>query len=128
MKSSVLVVLALLLLSCSRPEHLARGPIELGLEPEVVRFEAPLTSTGPGWEICFEFRIPGDSHVAERIEVRLVDAGGVRHSLSESRLDRRGESVVCRLGKTGAVEPIVGAELSSPVPIVLRGLRGGPTP
>lgn len=126
--------------ACSRPPELARGHFELSAEPTVVRFEAPVLATGTGWELCFEFDLPGDSHAAEHLAVVLLTAEGERHALSEVELDRRGESVVCLEGRVGSVPTATGAsapqqpvryeavELSTSVPVRVRELRGGPRP
>lgn len=126
--------------ACSRPPELARGRFELSAEPTVVRFEAPVLATGTGWELCFEFDLPGDSHSAEHLAVVLLTAQGERHALSEVSLDRRGESVVCLEGRVGSASSVAGAttpqepvryesvELTTSVPLRVRELRGGPRP
>lgn len=124
--------LALLLCSggCTRTPSLASGPIELDTRPTLVRFERPVPVSGTGWELCFEFSRPGDSHDAGRIEAVLIGAGGARHALTESHLDRRGEAVVCRVGSLPSAGSAVleAVELSAPAGIRLRGLRGGGRP
>ena len=122
---------------CSRSPHLAGGPIELKEEPTVVRFERPVRSSGFLWEMCFEFDLPRDSHEAGRIHPVLLSTSGQRYPLVESKLDRRGERVVCQIGRVAAIVPGEGAasqeqlityeaaELSADVPLRLRGLRGG---
>ena len=96
-----------------------------------------MRSSGLLWELCFEFDVPGDRHEAGRIHAVLLSTSGQRYPLVEIKLDRRGERVVCQIGRVAAIEPGQGAasqeqlvthqavELSTDVPLRLRGLRGG---
>jgi len=139
-KRGLLMVVLVGLGGCSAPPHLADGPLNLEEVPTVTRFERPVRSVGPIWELCFEFDIPGDSHEVGRIHAALVATTGQRYGLEKSVLDRRGEAVVCRIGQprpiapadptSTAPEPIEyeGVELSSDVPLTLRALRGGSRP
>ena len=124
---------------CSRSPLLASGPIDVKASPTLVRFEHPVTSSGPMWETCFEFDLPGDSHEADRIHAVLLTTSGQRRALVDARLDRRGESHVCQLGRLAAIPPngslepqqsvaYEAIELSADVPLRLRGIRGGSRP
>ena len=121
---------------CSQSPELARGPIQLNESPTVVRFAHPVPSVGALWEICFEFELPGDSHHAGSIHAVLVSTSGHRYELSEPELDRRGEHRVCQIGRVAPIDSSAGVsqdepvtfesiELSTAVPVRLRGLRGG---
>jgi hypothetical protein len=94
---------------------------------------------GENWEICFEFDIPGESYAAGRIGVTLIGSKGEHYQLAHIDLDRRGEAVVCQVGRFTAMspamtgEPIANvifetAELSAPSALRLRGIRGGGRP
>ena len=111
--------------ACHRTPLLVSGRIEIAPEPSVFRFAEPVPIVGPGWETCFEFNIPGDSHEAGGIGAVLVDTQGVRHALTSVELDRRGESVVCHVGSlsAGAVT-LEAVELSARTPMRLRAIRG----
>jgi hypothetical protein len=119
-----------ILAACGRSPHLAGGPIDLSERPTTVRFVQPVPSQGQTWELCFEFDRPGDSHRAGTIHATLVSASGGRAAIRTPTLDRRGESVVCQIGSVAPPEPggerIVyeSVELSSDVPLRLRGIRG----
>jgi hypothetical protein len=137
MSSRTAVLLLLTMIGCSRSPHLAGGPIEIKQAPVVVRFEHPVRSPGPLWELCFEFDLPGDSHDAGGINAVLLTSSAQRYPFITSRLDRRGEAVVCQIGQVVALDsPDVDSsqwqsvtydavELSANVPLRLRGLRGG---
>jgi hypothetical protein len=114
-------------IACTRSELLVGGPVDLTKSPIVARFDKPVQSTGPRWELCFEFNIPGDSRSADGIQAVLLATSGQRRTLVDAELDRRGESVVCQLGR---IEPqdrevFEAVELTSPVDLHLRGIRGG---
>jgi hypothetical protein len=124
-------------IACSRSPRLAEGPISLNAVPTTVWFEKAVPASEPSWELCYEFNVPGDSHLAGRIQAVLVAASGQRYVLADSQEDRRGESVVCQVGRIAAKEPgapgpataspivLEAAELSSSLPLRLRDLRGG---
>jgi hypothetical protein len=116
-----------LTVGCSRPALLASGPIDVDRSPHVVRFERPIPASGPRWELCFEFGRPGDSHKAGDIQAVLLTPSGRRQPFVDVELDRRGESVVCQIGRVDTGEEVVFAsvELIAPGPVRLRGLRGG---
>lgn len=90
----------------------------------------------PHIEICYEFSLPRESHDASRIAGVLIAASGQRYALTEVTLDRRGESIVCQIGRPIPVRspppgaPAAGGivleaiELSADVPLGVRGLRG----
>jgi hypothetical protein len=122
----VLVVL-LATLACTRSPLLVGDRIEITKSPNVVRFEKPVRRTGSMWEMCFEFNTPRESHRADGIRAVLLAASGERRPVVDVELDRRGESVVCHLGRVDAGEREVfeAVELSSPVDLHLRGIRGG---
>lgn len=133
------VAVLLTVSSCSRSPELARGPIELGDSPTVVRIDQPVPSSGSAWEICFEFDRPRDSHEADRIHAVLLTREGQRHELVETKLDRRGESVVCQMGRVAPIQTgfeatpheqsvtyvAIELSLSAGGPLRLRGIRGG---
>ena len=133
--SGIAVLVLLTVIGCSRSPHLAAGPIELEPLPVLVRFEHPVQSPGPLWELCFEFDLPGDSHNAADIHAVLLTSSAQRYSFIESALDRRGEAVVCQIGRVVAIESpnadlsqwqsvtYEAVELSADVPLRLRGLR-----
>ena len=120
---------------CSRPPVLVKGPIALEARPAVHALVDSARATDADWEICFEFDRPRDSHQAARIEAMLVGAAGEHFTLAPVTLDRRGEAVVCQVGRLrpviashdggtdGAV--LSGIELSAGVPLTLRAIRGG---
>ena len=127
-RTSVLAALACL--GCSRMQPVAHGPIDVGATPVEVRFVAPAVVDGPRRELCFEFEHARDSHLAAGIAVTLVTPAGRKEALTGA-LDRHGEALVSRVGSRApegeraaftALE-YRGAELSSPVPVRLRGLR-----
>lgn len=127
----------LLASGCSRPPHLARGPFDVKETPTVIRFDETARSSGPIWEMCFEFAHQRDSRNAGEIRTVLLSTSGRRYTLADVHLDRRGEAMVSQVGRVVAVEPRVGGvsesdailfeavELSSDVPVGLRALRGG---
>ena len=121
---------------CSRPPVLVSGPIEVTPRPAVVRFTHQVSVSSVSWEMCFEFDVPRDSHAAGRISITLPDDSGTRYQLENLDLDRRGESVVCQLGRLTPVDPakasavssaiiLEAAELSAPSSLRLHGIRGG---
>lgn len=122
------------LAACGRTPHLAGGPIDLSERPTRVRFLQPLPSQGQTWELCFEFDRPRHSHRAGAIHATLVSSSGGRAAILTTELDRRGESVVCQIGRVAPPEPNAertvyeSVELYSDVPLRLRGLRGGSRP
>ena len=136
----VVPVVALLTVSgvvvgCSRPPRLV-GEVEVTASPIVARFEQPVPTGGPAWELCFEFDLPRDSHAAEGIQAVLLTAAGGRHRLAEPTLDRRGEANVCQVGRMVAQEPgdatagepsivFEAIEVSAATPMRLRAIRGG---
>ena len=117
--------------ACGRPPILADGPIEVSERPTTVRFVQPVPSSGPTWELCFEFAPPGGSHHAATIHATLVSASGSRAPIRAQALDRRGESTVCQIGQAATPQPEAAGivyesvELSSDVPLRIRGIRGG---
>lgn len=133
-----LVALATVLAAagCARLPHLASGPIDLGPSPVVVRFDTGVRAALDDFTLCYEFRLPRESEDARRIVATLVTPSQQRYAFDASELDRRGEFVVCRIGR---VIPAAGApagtppqtftavELRADAPLQLRGLRGGPT-
>jgi hypothetical protein len=131
--------ITLVVVGCSPLPRLARGPIDLGSAPTVVRFAQPVHTQGPGWEFRFEFDRPGDSDHAGEIHATLVTSEGYRYALTEVRLDRQGERLVSQSGRlesddaTRAPSPpghaptFVAVELRTDVPVRLRALRGAPT-
>jgi hypothetical protein len=125
--------------ACSRPPILVAGPIELTPERTVARLAQPLRARSENWEICFEFDIPGESYAAASIRVTLIGNKGEHFDLADVDLDRRGEAVVCQVGRLAAVSPAMArepvadvvfdsAELSAPAALRLRGIRGGARP
>jgi hypothetical protein len=136
----LLVSSALLASACSRSPRLAEGPISINAIPTTVWFEKAVPASEPSWELCYEFNIPGESHQGVRIQAVLVAASGQRYVLADREVDRRGESIVCQVGRIAgkepgapgpaAASPIVfeAAELSSNTPLRLRELRGGSRP
>jgi hypothetical protein len=82
---------------------------------------------GLRWELCFEFDRPGESHQAGDIQAVLLTPSGRRQLFVDVELDRRGESIVCQIGRTDAGEEVVfdSVELTAPEPLRLRWLRGG---
>jgi hypothetical protein len=129
--AAVFIVLLGCVAGCGRPPDLAHGPIDLTDRPTTVRFVHPVSWSGESWELCFEFDLPGDSHHAATIHATLVSSSGSRAEMSTPRLDRRGESTVCQFGQLAGAKPEATAvaydavELSSKVPLRLRGIRGG---
>jgi hypothetical protein len=122
--------------ACTRLPHLASGPIELGPTPTLVRFDAAVAAAVDDFTLCFEFRLPRESEDARRIVATFVTPSRQRYVFATSELDRRGEFVVCRIGRmspageTAGSEPprsFTAVELSADTPLRLRGLRGGPT-
>jgi len=133
----VATVAALLLCACSPSPRLADRPIDLSAQATLVRFQQPVPASDPSWEVCFEFGVPGDSHRAGRIGVVLLSTTGTRYTLDGAELDRRGEAVVCQIGRLTAADPSLpapeplvfdAAELTSEVPMRIKGLRGGGRP
>ena len=129
MRRTAALVAALASVSaCARPAILVGAPLELTESPAVVRLERPVAATGPSWELCFEFDLPGDSHGAGGIAAVLVAASGQRHPIVDPELDRRGESVVCQRGRIEALDPgetVDAIELTATEPLRLRRIRGG---
>ena len=121
--SSLLALIA----GCSRPELLASGPIEVDRSPRLVRFARPVAASGPRWELCFGFDRPGDSHRAGDIQAVLNTSSGRQQLFVDVELDRRGESIVCQIGRIDSGEEVVfdSVELTAPEPLRLRWLRGG---
>ena len=132
-KTAAVVFIALLgsVAGCDRPPNLAHGPIDLTERPTTVRFVQPVSSSGQSWELCFEFDLPGGSHHAATIQATLVSSSGSRAAMTTPTLDRRGESTVCQMGKVATAQPETtpvvydAVEVSSKVPLRLRGIRGG---
>lgn len=130
----------LLVMGCSRSPRLADGPIDVKQQPTVIQFETPVRPTGPTWEMCFEFANPGDSRHAGRIHTVLISTTGGRYTPSDAKLDRRGEAMVCQVGRVIGVPPVAegtvhvdsivyeAVELSSDVSLRLRSIRGGSRP
>jgi hypothetical protein len=94
---------------------------------------------GENWEICFEFDIPRESYAAGRIGVTLIGSKSEHVQVGDIHLDRRGEAVVCQVGRLTAVSPAMTREqiadvvfetaaLSAPATLRLRGIRGGGRP
>jgi hypothetical protein len=133
---------ALLILAasaCSRPPLLVAGPIEITPQRTIVRLAQPARAAGENWEICFEFDIPAESYAAGQIGVMLIGDRGQQVELDVIDLDRRGEAIVCQVGRLVAVSPAMAgepvadvvfatAELSAPAALWLRGIRGGARP
>ena len=132
-KTGSIVFIALIgsVAGCGRPPNLANGPVALTERPTTVRFIQPVSSSGQTWELCFQFDLPGDSHHAATIHATLLSSSGTRAVISTPTLDRRGESTVCQIGQLARAEPEAtvityeSVELSSEVPVRLRGIRGG---
>jgi hypothetical protein len=128
-KLFVILTVFLPLGACARWPHLAGGPIEVGEEPVLVRFEQPVSPVGPEWELCLEFDPPGGSQRAHRIRAVLLDVAGRRYPFVRTSLDRKGEAVVCFVGHLEAAyeSPVAfGAiELRSREAVRLRAIRGG---
>lgn len=125
--------------ACSRPPLLVAGPIEITPQRTSVRLAQPVRADGEDWEICFEFDVPGESYAAGQIGVTLIGNQGEHFELDDIDLDRRGEAVVCQLGRLAAVSPAMAgepvanvvfetAELSAPAALRLHGIRGGGRP
>jgi hypothetical protein len=125
--------------ACGSLPHLSGGPIEIGSAATLVRFDAPAANADRGWTLCFEFRLPRESEDAGRIVATLLTATRRRYQFATSELDRRGEFVVCRIGRLAPVEtdaskpsgpashePFTAVELTADTPLRLRGLSGGP--
>ena len=136
-----LLVCALLvaMAACARPPLLVAGPVELMPQPAIFRFVQPQRAPGQSWEMCFEFDVPRESYAAGRIIVILVAGNGARYKLENLDLDRRGEAVVCQLGRLAALNPATAnradatlvfeaAELSAPASLRLHGIRGEARP
>lgn len=135
----VITLTAVVAASCSRPALLAGDAIELTASPTVVRFEHPVRANGALWELCFEFDLPGDSHKTDGIYAVLLATSGQRHPLVDTNLDRRGDRLVCQVGRVDAFEPgsrvvdqnqevtFEAVELTAPARMRLRELRGGNT-
>ncbi len=133
-------VAVLALSGCSWSPSLVDTPFVIKETPAIVRFDQPVASSGPAWELCYEFRFSGDSHQAGRIQAALVATSGRRYRFVESELDRRGEAIVCRVGRLAPADangpsPTVsgpieyeGVEVSCEIPLSVRGLRGGSLP
>ena len=127
----ILVVFIGSVAGCGRPPNLADGPIDLTERPTTVRFIQPAPASGQTWELCFEFDLPGDSHHAASIHATLLSSSGSRAAIATPTLDRRGESTVCQLGQLAGAQPDAtvtaydALELTSDVPLRLRGIRGG---
>ena len=119
------------LAACGRDPHLAGGPIDLSERPITIRFIQAVPSKGQTWELCFEFDLPRDSHRAGAIHATIVSSSGGRAAIRTPALDRRGESVVCQIGRVAPPESEAegtvyeAVELYSEVPLRLRGIRGG---
>ena len=130
-RALVALVVGSFFAACGRPPHLANGPIDLADESSVVRFAQPVASSGPRWEICFEFDLPRESHRAAGIHVALLSTTGRRDELGDPGLDRRGEAVVCQIGQLPAApepEPPTSyeaVELRSDASVRVRAIRGG---
>ena len=124
------------LAGCARLPQLATGPIDLGPSPTMVRFEGAVRAALDDFTLCYEFRLPRESEEAGRIVATFVTPSQRRYTFTTSELDRRGEFVVCRIGRVvpasglPAGEPpqsFTAVELRADTPLRLRGLRGGPT-
>ena len=84
MSSRIAALLFVAVIGCSRSPHLAAGPIELGQLPVLIRFERPVHSPGPLWELCFEFDLPRDSHSAAEIHAVLLTSSAQRRVAAQS--------------------------------------------
>ena len=87
-----------------------------------------MPAAGGDWEFCFEFTKPGDSERTRSFEVALLAAADRLYRLVTTSLDRRGESIVCLIGRVedlpaGAM--IEAVEVAAPRPVRLRRLGGG---
>ena len=137
LRISLSLVALLAVDGCNRSPLLLEGPVALGPSPIVAQFERSVRVAGTRWEMCFEFDHPGDRHAAGKIDAVLPADSGQRHPLVDSDLDRRGEAIVCQMGRVdawesgGRIEPedrelrFTAFELSSPKPLRLRRIRGG---
>jgi hypothetical protein len=103
--------------------------MEITETPTTVRLDQPVTPTGPNWELCFEFDLPGHSHSTGGIEAALIAASGQSYPLVDAELDRRGESVVCQIGRVDASEPggvvFESIQLRAATRLRVRQIRGG---
>jgi len=125
---------------CSRPELLVSEPVEITPSPRTVRFERAVPASGPRWELCFEFDPPGESRKTRSIEAVLLTTSGERRPLVDVEIDRRGENVVCQIGRVDAFEPgsrlpppgeelvFESVELTASERLRVRLLRGGSVP
>jgi hypothetical protein len=122
--------------ACARLPHLASGPIDVGPAPTAVRFDAAVRAALDDFTLCYEFRLPRESEDARRIVATLVTPSKQRFTFDGAGLDRRGEFVVCRIGRVVAApgnaaadkpQIFTGVELRADTPLRLCGLRGGPT-
>lgn len=138
--SQIAIIPAALVIAwgCSRQAVLVGRSVEVAESPIVARFEHPVQAdVQQPWEMCFEFDLPGDSHNAAGIRAVLVSSSGQRHPLVDTKVDRRGDSLVCQVGRVDAFEPgsrlveyegevvFEAVELRSSVRLRLRELRGG---
>ena len=122
---------ALSLAGCSRPALLVSQSIEVTASARTVHFARAVPASGPTWELCFEFHPPGDSLKAKSIEAVLLAASGQRRPLVDVAMDRRGESVVCQIGRVDASDPdealvFEAMELTASERVRVRQVRGGP--
>jgi hypothetical protein len=137
-RASASIALAAMVVSasCGNLPHLASGPIDLGPAPTLVRFDAAVRAALDEFTLCFEFERPGASDEAKHIVATFLTPSQRRYTFADSDLDRRGELIVCRIGRmapageTPASEPpqsFSAVELSAGTPLRLRRLRGGAT-
>jgi hypothetical protein len=127
----LLLVTPLAVMACSVSPVLVSHPIEVTPSGSFARFEHAVPSSVEPWEICLEFDRPGDSHLAEQIQIALHGTSGKRHPLADVRLDRRGESVVCQIGHLetlGSDRGLEAIDLSAPKRLRIRRIRGEPLP
>ena len=114
---------------CSRSALLVSQSLEVTPSPRTVRFERAVPSRGPRWELCFEFELPGDSRKTKDINAVLLTTSGQRHRLADVQMDRRGESVVCQIGRVDGEDAVFEAvELTASERVRVRQLRGGSLP
>jgi hypothetical protein len=117
-------------IACDRQPQLVGTPLVLSEVPIVARLEDPVHMTGGTLTLCYEFHPPGDSHAAGGISAALIETSGRRHRLVDPSLDRRGEGLVCQVGRvedapTGQTVVFEAIELSSAAPVRIRTIRGG---
>ena len=125
LSTAATIIVLLAFTACARTRAVTDRPVTLSAAPREVPFLQPVTAATSRRELCLVFETPGESDAASKVQAVLITTEGRRERLIPSRVDRRGEALVCLCDERGGAGPVRyrAAELSSETPVRVREIR-----